>query len=224
MSATQIVFQIWLELTYAFLDDEREIRRRPRSCTLRSRVSSSALVLLPLRLEFGRADFSLRPERQEPETMKKQLFALSLLLLSVTARQASPENMKTEECRITLPEITFTRSLNGAADHAKVSGGKVMLASHAKRDNFRDPDANLAARLDDGNWLRTSALAFKFHRSFCVDARFLQQFHCFGHASYLNFWRLHPFSRLRSGLFTVSAGCHAWADNGPSSIRPCSPT
>jgi len=44
--------------------------------------------------------------------MKKQLSGLALLLLSFTARQALPENMKTEECRIPLPGITFTRSLN----------------------------------------------------------------------------------------------------------------
>jgi regulation of enolase protein 1 (concanavalin A-like superfamily) len=76
--------------------------------------------------------------------MKKQLSALSLLLLSFTARQASPENMKTEECRITMPGITFTRSLNGAAAHAKVEDGRLTLASEARRDNFRDPDGKLS--------------------------------------------------------------------------------
>ena len=86
---------------------------------------------------------TLCPERK-PRTMKKQLSALSLLLLSFTARQASPENMKTEECRITLPGITFTRSLNGAAAHAKVEDGRLTLASEARRDNFRDPDGKLS--------------------------------------------------------------------------------
>jgi hypothetical protein len=47
-------------------------------------------------------------------------------------------------CRIVVPGITFTRSLNGAADHAKVSSVRVTLASEAKRDNFRDPDAKLS--------------------------------------------------------------------------------
>lgn len=65
--------------------------------------------------------------------MKKQLSALSLVLLSFTARQASPENRKTEECRIVLPGITFTRSLNQAAAHAKVEGGRITLASQARR-------------------------------------------------------------------------------------------
>jgi hypothetical protein len=57
--------------------------------------------------------------------MKKELSALSLLLLSFTARQAFPANvMKTEECHIKLPGIAFTRSLNGAAAHARVEDGK----------------------------------------------------------------------------------------------------
>jgi hypothetical protein len=37
--------------------------------------------------------------------------------------------MKTEECRIKLPGITFTRSLNQAAAHAKVEDGRITLAS-----------------------------------------------------------------------------------------------
>jgi len=52
--------------------------------------------------------------------------------------------MKTEECNIKLPGITFTRSLNNAADHAKVAGGRVTLPSEARRDNFRDPDGKLS--------------------------------------------------------------------------------
>jgi len=76
--------------------------------------------------------------------MKKQLSAVSLLLLSFTARQAAPENMKTEECHIKLPGITFTRSLNQAAAHAKVEDGRITLASEARRDNFRDPDGKLS--------------------------------------------------------------------------------
>lgn len=72
-------------------------------------------------------------------TMKKQLSGLALLLLSFTARPAFPENMKTEECHIPLPGITFTRSLNQAAAHAKVEGETITLTSEARRDNFRDP-------------------------------------------------------------------------------------
>ena len=100
--------------------------------------------LIPFTVGVRTARFWLRPERQEPELMKKQLSALSLLLLSFTARQASPEDMKTEECRIKLPGITFTRSLNQAAAHAKVEDGRITLASEARRDNFRDPDGKLS--------------------------------------------------------------------------------
>ena len=52
--------------------------------------------------------------------------------------------MKTEDCLITLPGITFTRSLNGAAAHAKVEDGRITLASEARRDNFVDPDGKLS--------------------------------------------------------------------------------
>jgi uncharacterized protein len=71
--------------------------------------------------------------------MKKQLSVLSLLLLPFAARQACAEKVTTEECRIQLPGITFTRSLNHAAAHAQVEAGKLSLASEARRDNFRDP-------------------------------------------------------------------------------------
>ncbi len=77
--------------------------------------------------------------------MNKSLVALSLLLLSFTAGQAFAENMKTEECNIKLPGITFTRSLNGAAANVKVEDGRLTLASAARRDNFRDPDGKLTS-------------------------------------------------------------------------------
>jgi hypothetical protein len=48
--------------------------------------------------------------------------------------------MTTEECRIELPGITFTRSLNGAAAGARVEDGRITLASEARRDNFIDPN------------------------------------------------------------------------------------
>jgi len=76
--------------------------------------------------------------------MRNRVSALSLLLLSFMARQASPENMKTEECRIKLAGITFTRSLNQAAAHAKVEHGRITLTSEARRDNFRDPNGKLS--------------------------------------------------------------------------------
>ncbi len=47
--------------------------------------------------------------------------------------------MKSEACHITLPGITFTRSLNGAAAHANVEDGRLTLTSEARGDMFRDP-------------------------------------------------------------------------------------
>src|SRR5882757_4539572 len=69
----------------------------------------------------------------------------ALLLLSVCVlHQASAQGLKSEACHIALPGITLTRSLNGAAAHAKLSDGKLTLTSEAKRDNFRDPDGKLS--------------------------------------------------------------------------------
>lgn len=45
---------------------------------------------------------------------------------------------------ITLPGITFTRALNGAAENASVDGVTLTLKSGAKTDNFRDPDGKLS--------------------------------------------------------------------------------
>jgi hypothetical protein len=77
--------------------------------------------------------------------MKILLSALSLLSFGVLfLHQACAQAPKSEACRIALPGITFTRSLNGAAADAKVSDGKLTLTSKAKRDNFRDPDGKLS--------------------------------------------------------------------------------
>jgi uncharacterized protein len=76
--------------------------------------------------------------------MKIRLCAMPLLLFSFAARQGFSADMKTEECKIKLPGITFTLSLNGAAAHARVEDGRLTLASEARRDNFRDPDGKLS--------------------------------------------------------------------------------
>ena len=102
------------------------------------------LSIVTLTVGVRTGGFWLRPERQEPETMKILVSALLFLLLYVVPRQASAEDTKSETCRITLPGITFTRSLNGAAAHAKVEDGRLTLASEARRDNFRDPDGKLS--------------------------------------------------------------------------------
>ncbi len=76
--------------------------------------------------------------------MRIHVSALPFLLLSLTACGASAEDMNTETCRIELPGIVFTRSLNHAAGNAKVDGGRITLASGARRDNFRDPNGKLS--------------------------------------------------------------------------------
>jgi len=75
--------------------------------------------------------------------MKILLSALSLLSLGIL-HQATAQELGNQACRIALPGITFTRSLNGAAAHAKVEDGRLILASEARGDNFRDPDGKLS--------------------------------------------------------------------------------
>jgi len=72
--------------------------------------------------------------------MKRQLLTLSFVLICFTAQHGSAQNVTSEACYITLPGITFTRSLNGAAAHAKVEDGRLTLTSEARRDTFRDPN------------------------------------------------------------------------------------
>ena len=79
----------------------------------------------------------------KPRIMKILLSLLSLLSLGIL-HQATAQELGSQACRIALPGITFTRSLNGAADHAKVGDGRLTLASEARRDNFRDPDGKLS--------------------------------------------------------------------------------
>ena len=75
--------------------------------------------------------------------MKILLSALPLLSLGIL-HQATAQELGNQACRIALTGITFTRSLNGAAAHAKVEDGRLILASEARRDNFRDPDGKLS--------------------------------------------------------------------------------
>lgn len=75
--------------------------------------------------------------------MKILLSALPLLSLGIL-HQATAQELGNQACRIALAGITFTRSLNGAAANAKVEDGRLILASEARRDNFRDPDGKLS--------------------------------------------------------------------------------
>jgi regulation of enolase protein 1 (concanavalin A-like superfamily) len=72
------------------------------------------------------------------------LSALPLLALCASL-PASAQDLGDKAARIVLPGISFTRSLNGAAENTQVSGGKLTLASEAKRDNFRDPNLKLSS-------------------------------------------------------------------------------
>lgn len=76
--------------------------------------------------------------------MKALLLALSLIALPASP-PAFAQDRGDAQVRIALPGITFTRSLNGAAESTSVAEGTLTLASEAKRDNFRDPDGKLSA-------------------------------------------------------------------------------
>ena len=79
-------------------------------------------------------------QERQARNMKNQLIAVSLMLLCFTPSQASSQDAKDQACHIALPGITFTRSLNGAAAHAKVEDRRLTLASEARGDTFRDPN------------------------------------------------------------------------------------
>jgi hypothetical protein len=75
----------------------------------------------------------------------KILFSMAPLLGVFSPPDASAQDLGDKAVSIALPNITFTRSLNGAADNTKIANGKLTLASPAKRDNFRDPDGKLSS-------------------------------------------------------------------------------
>lgn len=49
-----------------------------------------------------------------------------------------------EVCTIKVSDVTFTRSLNGAAKNTTLAEGRLILRSDAKRDYFSDPDGKLS--------------------------------------------------------------------------------
>lgn len=77
--------------------------------------------------------------------LKQILFAATPLLAMCGPIQASAQELGDKAANIVLPGISFTRSLNGAAENAKVENGKLTLTSEAKRDNFRDPNGKLSS-------------------------------------------------------------------------------
>jgi regulation of enolase protein 1 (concanavalin A-like superfamily) len=77
--------------------------------------------------------------------LRKILFSMAPLLAVCAPPEGSAQDLGDKAASITLPGITFTRSLNGAAENTKVSDGKLTLTSAAKRDNFRDPNGKLSS-------------------------------------------------------------------------------
>jgi regulation of enolase protein 1 (concanavalin A-like superfamily) len=52
--------------------------------------------------------------------------------------------MNSSACSIRFSNLTFTRSLNHAAENTTVENGKLTLRSGPRCDNFRDPDGKLS--------------------------------------------------------------------------------
>ena len=77
--------------------------------------------------------------------LRKILFSMAPLLAVYGPPESSAQDLGDKAARIVLPGITFTRSLNGAAENAKISDGRLTLTSAAKRDNFRDPNGKLSS-------------------------------------------------------------------------------
>ncbi len=71
-------------------------------------------------------------------------FAPPLLAMCVPV-EGGAQDLGDEAASVTLPGISFKRSLNGAADSSKVVDNKLTLTSAAKRDNFRDPNGKLSS-------------------------------------------------------------------------------
>lgn len=76
--------------------------------------------------------------------MKTVRLVLSLLP-ACAAVAASAQTLGDKAVRIAVPNVTFTRALNGAEDGMAVSADVLTLTSPAKRDNFRDPDGKLSS-------------------------------------------------------------------------------
>lgn len=79
---------------------------------------------------------------RKTKNMKKALFVVSVLILS--SLKALSQEEKDRTCHITVPGMTFTRSLNSAATHVRIEQGKLTLTSEGKRDYFHDPDGTFS--------------------------------------------------------------------------------
>lgn len=77
--------------------------------------------------------------------LKKILFSVPFIAMCAPTWAAAQGPGGSSSASIAVPGISFTRSLNGAAENTKVSGSKLTLISAAKRDNFRDPNGKLSS-------------------------------------------------------------------------------
>jgi uncharacterized protein len=77
--------------------------------------------------------------------LRKILYSMAPLLAALTPPEGSAQELGDKATSIAAAGITFTRSLNGAAESTKISDGKLTLTSAAKRDNFRDPNGKLSS-------------------------------------------------------------------------------
>jgi len=77
--------------------------------------------------------------------LRKILFSIVPLVAIGSPPHSAAQDLGDKAASIALPNITFTRSLNGAAENTKVTDGKLTLTSAAKRDNFRDPNGKLSS-------------------------------------------------------------------------------
>ncbi len=75
--------------------------------------------------------------------MKKVCLGL-LILLGVTSSCRKTPVEKGDECSVNVSGVDFTKSLNNAKANARVEGGKLILKSDARCDNFNDPDGKLS--------------------------------------------------------------------------------
>jgi hypothetical protein len=66
------------------------------------------------------------------------------IALFATCVASHAQDLGRADTHLALPGITFDLALNQADKFAKVTGGKLLLSSPGKRDNFRDPDGKLS--------------------------------------------------------------------------------
>lgn len=77
--------------------------------------------------------------------LRKILFFAPPFLAMCVPVQGGAQELGDKPASVALSGVTFTRSLNGAAENTRVADRKLTLTSAAKRDNFRDPNGKLSS-------------------------------------------------------------------------------